>query len=141
MKEFAPDRMWEMDFNGTWQVVSSPDFEDDYLNLRVPAQVTLRQNGDFVMGEFEIGLRYGTLNRGVYEEFIDFDFEGNSQPASSFAKCVEQVFPSRFQAREGRRQVQAEASFTSQWLQKVEQQLRIHRDPCGRQLHCEELIG
>jgi hypothetical protein len=69
--------MWEMDFNGTWQVVSSPDFEDDYLNLRVPAQVTLRQNGDFVMGEFEIGLRYGTLNRGVYEEFIDFDFEGN----------------------------------------------------------------
>src|SRR5215208_4196254 len=32
---------------GTWQVVSSPDFEDDYLNMRVPAQVTLRQNVDF----------------------------------------------------------------------------------------------
>src|SRR5215204_6449354 len=68
--------MWEMDFNGTWQVVSSPDFEDDYLNMRVPAHVTLWQNGDFVMGEFEIGVQYGTLNGGVYEDFIDFDFEG-----------------------------------------------------------------
>jgi hypothetical protein len=47
VKEFTPDRMWEMDFNGTWQVVSSPDFEDDYLNVRVPAHVTLRRNGDF----------------------------------------------------------------------------------------------
>src|SRR5215207_856242 len=101
--------MWKMDFNGTWQVVSSPDFEDDYLNMRVPL----------------------TLLSGRME----------TSPASSFAKCVEQVFPSRFQAREGRRQFQAEASFTSQWLQKVEQQLRIHRDLCGRQLHCEELIG
>ena len=64
-----------------------------------------------------------------------------TSPASSFAKCVEQVFPSRFQAREGRRQFQAEASFTSQWLQKVEQQLRIHRDLFGRQLQCEEFIG
>src|SRR5215204_4923973 len=101
--------MWKMDFNGTWQVVSSPDFEDDYLNMRVPL----------------------TLLSGRME----------TSPASSFAKCVEQVFPSRFQAREGRRQFQAEASFTSQWLQKVEQQLRIHRDLCGRQVHCEELIG
>jgi hypothetical protein len=47
VKEFTPDRTWEMDFNGTWQVVSSPDFEDDYLNMRVPAHVTLRQNEDF----------------------------------------------------------------------------------------------
>jgi len=54
--------MWEMDFNGTWHVVSSPDFEGDYLNMRVPAHVTLRQNGDFVTGEYEIGLQYGTLN-------------------------------------------------------------------------------
>jgi len=55
-----------MDFNGTWHVVSSPDFDDDYLNMRVPAHVTLRQNGDFVMGEFKIRVQYGALNGGVY---------------------------------------------------------------------------
>jgi hypothetical protein len=86
VKEFTPDRMWEMDFNGTWQVVSSPDFEDDYLNMRVPAHVTLWQNGDFVMGEFEIGVQYGTLTGGVYEDFIDFDFEGNDEMEDIFGE-------------------------------------------------------
>jgi hypothetical protein len=76
--------MWGMDFNGTWHVVSSPDFEDDYLNMRVPAHVTLRQNGDFVRGEYEIGVQYRTSNGGIYEEFIDFDFEGNDEMEDAF---------------------------------------------------------
>jgi hypothetical protein len=78
--------MWGMDFNGTWHVVSSPDFEDDYLNMRVPAHVTLRQNGDFVMGEYEKRVQYGTSNGGVYEDFIDFDFEGNDEMEDAFGE-------------------------------------------------------
>jgi hypothetical protein len=63
-----------MNVNGIWRVVSIPDFHDDYL--KSSDHVTLRQNGKFVKGEFEIGAQYGTINGAVYDEFMDFDFEG-----------------------------------------------------------------
>jgi hypothetical protein len=40
-----------VDFTGTWDVVSSPDFHDEYLRLGGAPYVTFRQNGDFVKGE------------------------------------------------------------------------------------------
>jgi len=32
-----------MNFTGTWDVVSSPDFDDDYLRMEVTPHVRLRQ--------------------------------------------------------------------------------------------------
>jgi hypothetical protein len=73
-----------MDVDGIWRVVSSPDFHDDYLG--VSDHVTLRQNGTFVKGEFEIGAQYGVLDGAVYDEFMDFDFEGNDKMEHAFGE-------------------------------------------------------
>jgi hypothetical protein len=75
-----------MDVNGTWRVVSSPDLVDDYLNEPGPARVTLRQNGRFVKGEFVIGAQYGEIDGAVYDEFMDFDFEGNDEMERAFGE-------------------------------------------------------
>jgi hypothetical protein len=73
-----------MEVDGTWRVVSSPDMVDDYLGVR--DHVTLRQNGKFVKGEFEIGAQYGTINGAVYDEFMDFDFEGEDEMEPMFGE-------------------------------------------------------
>jgi hypothetical protein len=73
-----------MDVNGIWRVVSSPDFHEDYLE--VGDHVTLRQNGKFVKGEFEIGAQYGTINGAVHDEFMDFDFEGEDEGEPRFGE-------------------------------------------------------
>lgn len=60
-----------MNFTGTYEVVSSSDFAEEHLR---PGYITLRQKGEFVKGEYEIGAMCGTLNGGVNSDFIDFDF-------------------------------------------------------------------
>lgn len=65
-----------MDFSGTWDVVSSPDFAWENL---VGGRFTLRQNGEFVKGEYEIQTMYGAINGGVHSDFIEFDFVGNDE--------------------------------------------------------------
>jgi hypothetical protein len=66
-----------MDLTGTWDVVSSPDFDDDYLHLEVEPYVKLYRVGNRIEGEYHLGLQYGDLdgqmkgdNRAV------FRFEG-----------------------------------------------------------------
>jgi hypothetical protein len=61
-----------VDFTGTWDIVSSPDFDNEYLRLGGAPYVTLRQNGEFVKGEYEIGVMCGTINSGAHSDFIDF---------------------------------------------------------------------
>ncbi len=61
-----------MDFTGTWDVVSRPGFDGEYLRLGGAPYVTFRQNGDFVSGEYEIGLMGGTTNGGAHIDFVDF---------------------------------------------------------------------
>ena len=73
-----------MDFTGTWDVVSSPDFDEEYLRLGGAPYVTFRQNGDFVKGEYEIGVMCGTINGGAHSDFIDFDFGGNDEMEEAF---------------------------------------------------------
>ena len=75
-----------MDFTGTWDVVSSPDFDDEYLRLGGAPYVTLRQNGEFVKGEYEIGVMSGTINGGAHNDFIDFDFGGNDEMEEAFGE-------------------------------------------------------
>src|SRR5215218_521613 len=71
VKELTQGRIVGMDFNGIWRVVSSPDFDDEYLRLGGVPYVTLRQNGEFVKGEYEIGVMCGTINGGAHSDFID----------------------------------------------------------------------
>ena len=75
-----------MDFNGIWRVVSSPDFDDEYLRLGGAPYVTFRQNGDFVKGEYEIGVMCGTINGGAHSDFVDFHFQGNDEMEEAFGE-------------------------------------------------------
>jgi len=66
-----------MSFTGIWNVVSSPDFDDDYLRMEVDPYVKLYQVGSRLEGEYHLGLQSGDLdglpegdNRAV------FRFEG-----------------------------------------------------------------
>jgi hypothetical protein len=76
-----------VDFTGTWDVVSSPDFDDEYLRLGGAPYVTFRQNGDFVKGEYEIGVMSGTINGGAHSDFVDFHFQGNDEMEEVSAKA------------------------------------------------------
>jgi hypothetical protein len=73
-----------VDFTGTWDVVSSPDFDDEYLRLGGAPYVTFRQNGDFVKGEYEIGVMGGTINGGAHSDFVDF--QGNDEMEEAFGE-------------------------------------------------------
>ena len=75
-----------MDFSGTWDVVSSPDFNVEGLRLDGPPHVTFRQNGKYVKGEYEIGVMSGTINGGAHSDFIDFDFHGNDEMEEAFGE-------------------------------------------------------
>ena len=75
-----------MDFAGTWDVVSSPDFDDEYLRLGGAPYVMLRQNGEFVKGEYEIGVMSGTINGGANSDFVDFHFQGNDEMEEAFGE-------------------------------------------------------
>lgn len=70
-----------MDFTGTYEVVSSPDFDYGYLSMEVEPYVTLRQTGDRIEGEYQVGLQvgsvYGTVPEGA--NFFTFSFEGNDE--------------------------------------------------------------
>ncbi len=66
-----------MNFTGTWDVVSSPDFDDDYLHMEVSPYVRLRQEGDCVTGEYHLGLQTGSVDGRMEDDNrIVFSFEG-----------------------------------------------------------------
>ncbi|MBI3971222.1 MAG: hypothetical protein HY332_08025 [Chloroflexi bacterium] len=66
-----------MSFTGAWRVVSSPDFDDDYLSSEGPLYVRLRQDGNRVEGEYQIGIMAGDIDgRLESENRVTFSFEG-----------------------------------------------------------------
>lgn len=66
-----------MSLTGTWHVVSSPDFDEDYLRMEVEPYLTLCQSGGRVEGRYQVGLQTGDLDgRLEGENFIFFSFEG-----------------------------------------------------------------
>lgn len=65
-----------MNFTGTWDVVSSPDFDDDYLHMEVAPYVRLRQEGNRVEGKYHLGLQSGDLDGRLEDDRIVFRFEG-----------------------------------------------------------------
>lgn len=75
-----------MDFTGTWDVVSSPDFDAAYLHLTGDPYVTLRQSGDFVKGEYRIGVMYRMINGSAHSDFVDFHFQENDERKDAFGE-------------------------------------------------------
>lgn len=69
----------ETNLTGTWNVVSSPDFDDDYLYMEVTPYVTLRQEGAHVSGEFHVGLIRGSLSGRPDGDRILFSFEATDE--------------------------------------------------------------
>ncbi len=64
-------------FTGTWRVVSSPDFDDDTLNMECEPYVRLRQEGRCrVGGEYHIGLQTGQVDGRPDGDRLVFSFAG-----------------------------------------------------------------
>jgi hypothetical protein len=65
-----------VDLTGTWIVVSSPDFDDDYLAMETTPYVKLERDGDEISGDFHVGLISGSLWGVVVSDHVQFSFEG-----------------------------------------------------------------
>jgi len=66
-----------MDFTGTWDVVSSPDFDNDYLRMEVDPYVKIYRIGNRLEGEYHVGLQSGDLDgRLEGDDRAIFRFEG-----------------------------------------------------------------
>ena len=62
---------------GTWDIVASPDFDNDYLNEEGPPYIQLRKDRDRIIGEYQIGLQNGSLDgRPQRDGSILFSFDG-----------------------------------------------------------------
>ena len=72
---------------GTWEIVSSPDFDDEYLNEQGTPYVRLQKDGDRIGGEYHIGLQNGSL-------------DGRPQPDGSI------LLPNQWSLRPAGRQVE-----------------------------------
>jgi hypothetical protein len=69
-----------MTFTGVWDVVSSPDFDDDYLRMEVDPYIDLEQEGNRVSGEYQVGLQQGTIDGRLQDDtHVFFSFEGNDE--------------------------------------------------------------
>jgi hypothetical protein len=68
-----------VDLTGTWRVISSPDFDDDYLYMETTPILTLRQQDTDVSGDFHIGLIAGSLDGRLDGGRVLFSFEGTDE--------------------------------------------------------------
>lgn len=66
-----------MSVMGAWRIVSSPDFDDDYLRMEVEPFVELHQRGSRVSGQYHVGLQQGSIDgRAEDDDRVVFSFEG-----------------------------------------------------------------
>jgi hypothetical protein len=66
-----------MNFTGRWRVVSSPDFDDDYLGMEVEPYVEFQQTEKRVRGKYQVGLQSGTIDGRLQQaNEMRFSFEG-----------------------------------------------------------------
>jgi hypothetical protein len=69
-----------MNLEGTWDVVASPDFDEEYLHMEVSPYVTLRRDGERIVGEYQVGLQAGSLDGRPEEDGrVLFTFEGQDE--------------------------------------------------------------
>jgi hypothetical protein len=68
------------DFSGAWVVLSSPDFDYDYLSMQVLPYLTIRHRDNRIEGEYQVGLQYGSILGHVGNENLFYvDFRGNDE--------------------------------------------------------------
>jgi hypothetical protein len=80
-----------MDITGVWDVVFSPDFDDDYLCMEVDPYVKIYRLGKRLEGEYHLGLQSGDLDgRLEGNERAVFHFEGMDEmdPADGTATAT-----------------------------------------------------
>jgi hypothetical protein len=66
-----------MNLTGKRRIVSSPDFDDDYLRLEVEPYVEMTQRGSHMSGMYHVGLQQGDIDgRLEGEDWVGFSFEG-----------------------------------------------------------------
>lgn len=66
-----------MSVTGTWRIVSSPDFDDEYLRMEVEPYVELAQSGNRVSGSYHVGLQQGEIDGRIEDEGrVDCSFAG-----------------------------------------------------------------
>ena len=71
---------------GTWEIVSSADFDDEYLNEQGTPYVRLHQDRDRIVGEYHIGVQNGSLDgRPQPDGSILLSFEGMDETTRSTA--------------------------------------------------------
>jgi hypothetical protein len=69
-----------MGLAGTWIVISSHDFNDDYLYMDGQPYVRLETHGRTTGGDYHIGLQTGIINGGSDDnDQLSFDFVGNDE--------------------------------------------------------------
>jgi hypothetical protein len=72
---------------GTWEIVSSPDFDDEYLNEEGIPYVRLHQDRDRIAGEYHVGLQSGTLDgRPQRDGSVLFSFDGMDEMDEALAR-------------------------------------------------------
>jgi hypothetical protein len=66
-----------MSFSGHWDILSSPDFDEEYLREEVEPYLRLKQVGKRVSGQYHVGLQQGSIDgRLQSERLVFFSFEG-----------------------------------------------------------------
>lgn len=68
-----------MSFAGRWEIVESPDFDAEYLNMEGTPVIELHQDRKRVHGQYKLGLQNGDLSGELESEGDDrfvFSFEG-----------------------------------------------------------------
>jgi hypothetical protein len=72
----------------TWQVVVSPDFDDDVLHSEGTPFIALRQEGGRVVGTYQIGLQGGDLDgrlQGDGSALLTFEGTDEMDPVNGAA--------------------------------------------------------
>lgn len=65
--------------SGTWNVLSSPDLDDDYLSMETTPYLRLEQSGLEISGEFQVGLIRGSISGRSEGRLVLFSFEGTDE--------------------------------------------------------------
>ena len=63
-------------FTGTWRVVSSSEFDEDYLQMECEPYVRLRQEARRLGGEYHLGLQTGQIDGRPDGDRLVFSFAG-----------------------------------------------------------------
>ena len=63
------------DFEGKWLVVSSPDFDQEFLETTTPPNVSIKVTKHMISGTFEIGLTNGSFSGRLEGKRVLFSFE------------------------------------------------------------------